>query len=267
MDYQERLRNHLFNYKEYNLGICARQGGSSSAVLPAELKDLNILAGCRKPFRYLSQSNPLVCLQADFNHLASSQALCFNLFFPFLQQPDLWPILLQFLGADEEGVKETEFDFSFGRGPEEVFDFSLSLSSGRQFCFDVKLAENWFGPSYQSGICAESLTSCLRRDIVGLVSGSLLKSPEVAGLFVLLKKLSYVAATPDCRLVCIFPAANLKLNQGMKLLQDTLYENIKEKLVVFHLEELIQHLLAGLKSKNERIWRHFIHLQKKYVVD
>ena len=266
MDYQARLQHHLFQYKEYHLGIRAKQYGSSLDALPANLKELNILSGCRRPFRHMSQVNPLLHLQADFHHLTSSQALCFNLFFPFLQQPDLWRHLLSVIDSDVEDVRRTAFDFSFGPGSAETFDFCLSSSSGRHLYFDVKLAENWFGPSFQSGICVETLTACLRHDIVGLVSGSLLKSPEVAGLIVLLKKLAYVAGIGDSRLICIYPWANLKLQQSMKTLQDSLYDSVRHKLRIVYLEDLIKQLLMAFRDKDSKINAHFENLRIKYVV-
>jgi len=266
LDYQRRLRHHLFHYKEYNLGIRAKQLGSSPETLPSDLQELNILSRCRKPFRRMIQINPLFHLQADFHHLDSSQALCFNLFFPFLQQPKLWKYLLSVLGCEVEEVQRTEFDYSFGRAPEETFSFQFFSATGRLFFFDIKLAESWFGPSCQSITCAEPSEVSLRHDMVGLVSGSLLKSAEVAGLIFFLRKLAYVAGMADSRMVCIYPRANLKLTQAMKLLQDALYPTIRSKLQVVYLEDLLGALLTVLRNDNSELCAHFENLRQKYVV-
>jgi len=266
LDYQTRLRGHLFQYKEYNLGICAKQFDSAPDALPADLRELNILARCRKPFRHMARINPLFHLQADFHCLASSQALCFNLFFPFLQQPKHWNGLLSILGCEAEEVERTEFDYSFGRSPEETFSFHFSSVGGRQFFFDIKLAESCFGPSCQSAACSEPSVTCLRHDIVGLVSGSLLKSDDVAGLMVLLKKLAFAAGMADSRMICIYPRANLKLTQDMKILQDALYATIKAKLQIVYLEDLIGALLTVFRYDSSELCVHFKNLRQKYVV-
>lgn len=265
MDYQSELSQHLLNYKEYHLGIRASTYGARQA-LPAEYEDLNILTQFRSPFRRYRLAHPLVQLQDSFNDLSSSQALCFNLFFPFVQQPELWPILIRLLSEDELGeVCKTEFDHSFGKKVEDTFDFSFGMSSGAFFCFDVRLGENWFGPSFQNSICSDSLTACSCQDIRGLVTGTLLKSSEVVRVSLLLKKLAYVASISKARLVVIYPRANSKLQQSIDLLHDSIYESMREKLIVCHLEDLIDRLLLRLQH-NERTCNHFVSLKKKYVI-
>ena len=266
MDYQSELSQHLLNYKEYHLGIRSSSFGASRQALPAEYEDLNILTQYRSPFRSYRQANPLVRVQETFNELSSSQALCFNLFFPFVQQPELWPDLIGLLTADgQDEVSKTEFDYSFGKNAEDSFDFCLGMTSGAFFCFDVKLGENWFGPNCQSSISSECLTACIRQDVRGIVSGTLLKSHEVARVSILLKKLAYVASISRARLVVIYPRANKRLQQAIDLLHGSIYESMREKLVACHLEDLIDQLILRLHH-NERIYNHFVNMKKKYVI-
>lgn len=273
MDYYSRLSEHLSMYKEFNIGIMGDDGGTSASpvrradVLPNEYRDLNILASYRRSFRHLTQADPMVRLQGDFHHLNSSQALCYNLFFPFVQDEGKRPILLEALGCSLAPVVRTGFEYSFGASNEETFDFLIRQESGKSLYFDVKLSEQWFGPSYLAGISPEFLAASTRADIIGLITGTLLKSPEVAKLIVLLKKMAYVASS-DCRhLFCIFPRANKKLVDAMVLLQNSLYETNRSKLSVCYLEDFVRTVLRLSCENDHDLHRHYRGLEKKYVID
>ena len=56
-------------------------------ILPKEKKDLNIIEGIRNDFwPYLNKTD--IKLHQYFHHLNSSQALCFNLFFPLIKNEE-----------------------------------------------------------------------------------------------------------------------------------------------------------------------------------
>jgi len=266
-DYHERLTNHLSRYKEFHMGIMTgeEERFNRNLSLPNEYRELNILSEFRQPFKKYSQSNPLLQLDRNFHHLISTQALCFNLFIHFVQDENARHILLDVLGSKNNEVKSTGFDMSFGRVSDETFDFYMTSISGEKWYFHIKFAETWFGPAHQSGISSEALLASSRADIVGLVAGSVLKSPEVAKLIVLLKKLSFVSCSENRSLCCIFPKANSKLVEAMSLLQSSLYDTIRSRLKVIYLEDFVESILQ--KSNNSpSVKQHYFHIQKKYIV-
>ncbi|MEW6429169.1 MAG: hypothetical protein AB1568_14160 [Thermodesulfobacteriota bacterium] len=268
MDYHAKLMDHLCHYKEFHLGI--RTSGAERRrqhpALPREFFDLNILPGYRRPFRALAERAPLFDLQGDFHCLHSSQALCFNFFIPFVQHPSRHDILLTALGQAGDTISATSFELFYGPETDELFDFYMELGSGQRLYFDVKLAENWFGPAHQSAMRSDALLASSRADIVGLVSGDVLKSPDAARLIVLLKKLAYVCCGEERRLCCIFPRANQRLHEAMRLLLRSLYPALREKIVVLHLEDLVAAVRrAGAKAGREDVVRHFQQLERKYI--
>ena len=89
MSYQTALKKHLAEYKANRLGVreagvYRKTGRAYQHLLPSNLRYLNLLESIRAEFREYLRHNPAIRLHPDFHHLNSSQALAFNLFFPFL---------------------------------------------------------------------------------------------------------------------------------------------------------------------------------------
>ncbi len=262
-DYHARVAAHLSRYKEFHLGIRAGRSGQR-AILPDEYRELNILPEYRRPFRRYTRANPMFNLAADFAHLESSQALCCNLFIPFVQEPARHEVLSRVLSGTSQSLVRTGFEFSFGPAAEDTFDFFCRLADGTEYYFDVKYAEDWFGPAHQSGISIETLRAADRREIAGLVAGPVLKSPEAARLIVLLKKLAFAVGRSSAFLCCVYPAANGRLRDAISLLDRSLYPAVRERLRPLPLEDLLARLEeeAGAASP---LGRYFARVRAKYV--
>src|SRR5690349_3320225 len=94
--YGERLEAHLVRYKHERMrvsesGTWKGRNGSVKRehILPFRRRELNILPSIRTAFwAYWREQRrtrvPPPCLHRGFPHLTSSQAMAFNLFFPFL---------------------------------------------------------------------------------------------------------------------------------------------------------------------------------------
>jgi hypothetical protein len=92
-DFSQGIKNHLSEYKIKRLGV--DQNGTwtktleeYSHILPELLLRLNIIETYRKEFWEYRSRQPEIKLHKDFHHLNSSQAMCFNLFFPFVADQD-----------------------------------------------------------------------------------------------------------------------------------------------------------------------------------
>ena len=117
MTYQYALKKRLANYKISNLGI--EEDGTwrnrpYPHILPQEHYKLNILGTIREQFWNYYESNKSGLnskKHINFHHLNSSQAMCFNLFFPFVMDNNRYlPILLDALELPKEGVSEVSFE-------------------------------------------------------------------------------------------------------------------------------------------------------------
>ena len=145
MSYEERLRAHLAKYKFRVLRVLesgavkgARTGvvAKRPYILPAEAIELNILAPFRERFWAEfagaggTEARKLE-LQRDFAHLTSSQALCFNLFYPLVADRSWAETFVQgVLGLKKATPKRLAFEYV--EDPEEAthFDFFAELEGG-----------------------------------------------------------------------------------------------------------------------------------------
>lgn len=82
-------------------------------------------------------------LYQDFHHLNSSQAVCLNFFYPFIEENQL-PLLLDILHIKNEDIELSEFEKVISRAEGTNFDFYIKLKSGKQIFFEIKYTEDGF---------------------------------------------------------------------------------------------------------------------------
>ncbi len=155
MDYQTRLTEHFLAFKADHLpgledGTWSYRGTPKSYahILPKEQFQLNILPGIRDRFwRWFKSANPPITQHQYFHHLNSSQALAFNLFFPFLNQTTcrVDSRLLRVLGVPADGPYSGQFEKVFDRDENTNFDFYLEGPAEHKVFIEFKLSENEFG--------------------------------------------------------------------------------------------------------------------------
>lgn len=158
MNFRESILKHLIIYKQNNLGITKSgffkyQGNilRKDHILPNpnKYRFLNIIPTYRDEFKkYLN--NTSVKLHRFFHHLNSSQALCFNLFFPLIVERKLHLILdsveidrvainYEKVAFEKRSSLESNFELS------TMFDFYFELNDEIRIYFEIKYTENGFG--------------------------------------------------------------------------------------------------------------------------
>jgi hypothetical protein len=96
------------------------------------LRKLNVLPAIRDQF-FAHPCAEKIQLHRDFHHLNSSQALCFNTFFPFFGLPDVNPsVLLEALNLSPTAVKEWAFEHVADEKEGTNFDFFTLFTSGQK---------------------------------------------------------------------------------------------------------------------------------------
>jgi len=153
MNFRNRILTHLKEYKKNNYPNI--QDGTFrdkpyEHILPKTYQENNFLETYRN---HILKSNlyDISKLHIYFNHLNSSQAMCFNFFFPLYYERKL-ELVTNFLGIANEKVNyETvcfEKDGKDGdhkkRRPTS-FDFYFKTESEKEFFFEIKYTENEFG--------------------------------------------------------------------------------------------------------------------------
>ena len=136
MAYADRIGKHLGKYKSNRLGVNEKGVGANGLtfpyILPKILFRLNILEGFRSEFwSYygvpLLESKQQSRLTQDFHQLDSTQALSFNLFYPFIHEQSLLAILLKALGLEERQFDGFSFETPIDVVEGSYFDFHMRL--------------------------------------------------------------------------------------------------------------------------------------------
>ncbi len=154
MNFSDKTKDRLASYKATNFpdlqdGFWKKNNQSYPHILPEDNKFVNLLP----PYRdilvaYLDEQR--IKLHSDFHHLNSSQAMCFNFFFPLYQERTL-ELITDFLGLANETVnyntvcfEKDGLEVKFGRRPTS-FDFFFETTSGKRLHFEIKYTEGEFG--------------------------------------------------------------------------------------------------------------------------
>jgi hypothetical protein len=274
MNYDQRLKNHLSEYKLNRLGV--RENGlwkgnkkEYSHILPENLQRLNILETYRREFWSYYDSQPGLKLHKDFHHLNSSQAMCFNLFYPCLDDPAMERIhLTEILNCGGDTVQEASFEKVLDKTEGTNFDFFIQLSSGRKVFFELKLSESKFGTARNDQAHREKLEAIYRPRLEGKVSPACLKPSVFFQHYQILRNISYIdPAKPDL-LLFVLPRMNEKLSGLGDFLADNLSDELKvSRVVVLHLEDVVQRILKSLAHVSAVSLAHYRLFEEKYILE
>lgn len=277
MNYQERLRAHLVKYKFRVLGVLASaawKGPRTGAVaehphiLPPEHLRLNVLAPFRERFWAEFDRGEQRPLHRDFAHLNSSQAMCFNLFYPLVADR-AWA------GAFVQGVLGIKdppraMAFEYVDDPEETthFDFFMRLDSGSnggaRIYFETRLAELGFGTI---DLLPRERTALLQRyapRLSGLVDAKWLEPDAFFRRYQLLRNLACLAE-PRSLLYLVVPRANESLAQALRILPEVTAGALEQRVRILYLEDALDRMKPLLRGRDETLKSHYREFRDKYI--
>ena len=162
MDFSTKIKKYLSGYKNKiypNLdnGIYKKNKKTYTHILPQASQFFNLLPTYRDELvDYLT--NKQVQLHTDFHHLNSSQAMCFNFFYPIYIQQNL-ELITDFLELKNEVINYNSVRFEkkgleakLGSRKPTSFDFYFETTSGKKIYFEIKYTENGFGKDTQKDL-------------------------------------------------------------------------------------------------------------------
>lgn len=163
--YKETMWGHLAKYKVsvldvHSNGFWKKNRKEYPHILPLEKLELNILEPYRKEF-WIWFRKQTIELHSDFHHLSSSQAMCFNLFFPFVAESGKHVQKLREVFAVDGVVREARFELILNE--QESTNFDLCITADSRSLFEVKLTKRHSAePLPMSCICRNS-SGCIRQ--------------------------------------------------------------------------------------------------------
>ena len=159
----------------------------------------------------MCSSSP-AALHSDFAHMNSSQALAFNLFFPFVNADiKRQRILLNALGLLWDSLAETRFEVVLDAQEKTNFDFWLKSPVGEEATVEVKFTEEKFGSAKNNEIYRGRLDRIYRPLLEPLVADSALEVRNFCRDYQLLRNIAFAKPRPPTRIaILLLPAGDTR---------------------------------------------------------
>jgi hypothetical protein len=273
MTYQERLRTHLVKYKFRVLGVLANaawKGPRTGAVaeqphiLPAADARLNILAPYRSRFWQEFDRGEGRSLHRDFAHLSSSQAMCFNLFYPLTVDREWAAAFFQGVLDVKDAPRTLAFEYVEEPGEATRFDFVAALASGARVHFETRLAELGFGTVDLPPRERFNLLSRHTPRLSGLVEAKWLEPDVFFRRYQLFRALACLER-PASSLYLVVPRANESLQQALAILPEITAGALEKRVRVLYLEDALERMKPLLRGRDEALKQHYREFRDKYL--
>lgn len=273
MAFKDSILDGLIDYKIKKIKIkepgIFRYGGKDiekDHILPRKYQHYNILEKYREYF-YTSDFQ-FISLHKYFHHLNSSQAMCINLFLPFIFEKGLWEYLLNYLNLPAEKIsnvqfeKESDIEHVEHGGRKTNFDFFIETEKNNKFYFEIKYTEDGFASTKRdenhikkfkntySSLLADNIY--INKDYKSM--DSFLANYQIMRNLVHISKKRYV--------IFIIPKQNKKVyNQAREVEQKILSANGEKYFKILAIEDFLSYLLS---LNNSLINEYFREFTKKY---
>ncbi len=228
----------------------------------------NILSTARARFGpWFDAVNPALQLRDGFDRLDASQALAFNLFFPFMDAVTrrMDGRLLACLGLPPILHYEGAFDKVLDGREGTRFDFYLEESGGQKIFLNLKLAETTFG----SGEIDPAHRQIFDRDckpfLLDRVDAQWLLDDASSLHENVLRHVAYLGRYPDSGLVFIYPKANESLTASDNVIKRIVSKSLAPRVAILYLEPLVTRILKATEG-DAALHAHFLEFGEKYLI-
>jgi hypothetical protein len=271
MTFAERVIAHLARYKLEVLGIeedgiYATDGRPRPHILPPAYRELTIIETYRSWFWNWYATEGLASglqLRDDVRHLTSSQALCLNLFAPFVarRRIDDLPVLLGAQFACAGAPDDWGFECVLDHDEQTTFDFYARWKDAGALCVEVKYAEPGFGSGEPNAERTEKLRKIYRPRLAPLVAAEYLEEATFFANYQVLRNLSYISR--DRHIVFVVPRANDAFAPGLQVARWAPLPAYRRNVHVVYLEDVVSTLISAPLADSAR--EHFAEFRRKYV--
>ena len=271
MDFGQMMKDHLSNYKVKKLAITRPEkwrGGHLDYhyILPANKRELNLLDNYRQEtHRYINDN--AVKLHQYFHHLNSSQAVCFNFFYPLIAENQL-PLLLKILHLKDEEISEWSFEKMLGEGERTNFDFYLKLKSGKEVLFEIKYTEAGFGKVMDDLRYQKQYKNVYQEMLAGKIRSGIDVYAVLLKNYQLLRNIAYVKEDGTRIVVFICPKNNTKLLKEFNHVIDHVVDpRIHPNILMLTWESMLGEVTNHLKldpKTSDKLIEHYREFEDKY---
>jgi hypothetical protein len=271
MIYQDRLKKHLEQYKQEVLGISeqgvfAKNGKRYAHILPASIRDSNLLEGYRESIVCYLAQNKEITRHRDFHHLNSSQAMCFNLLIPIMQNQSGRAALQKALGFSEAISLERWQPELIEPSDGTYYDFYLETVS-RSACFmELKLSESEFGTAAMDKRHLSKLSEIYAPKLMNRLRPEALEPEAFFGRYQLNRNLYGLRNAKDW-LFLIFPKANRVLEGQALGFLETVLNPFRAQIKILYLEVLVNDIIKNIEMTEQVLIHHYESFKLKYCLE
>ncbi len=270
--YQRTLEAHLADYKRRRLGV--RRSGEFRTkksvvtrphILPRDLYLLNILEPIRAEFTLYLARHKHIKLHKYFHHLNSSQALAFNLFFPFLTEGGAAAeALLTALGVPGR-ADEWHFEYVPDKTENTNVDVAWRSRGEAWTLCEVKLSEREFGSAEPDARHKRKLEQIYEPRLRNVVDRPFLELDAFVAHYQLLRNVSLLTQPGAGQLVVLLPRANESPQAALREVLGAVSSPLRQRILVSNLEDVLGRLAEDSRL-GSRLREHVRQLVEKYVV-
>jgi hypothetical protein len=247
-------------------------------ILPADQKEKNIIETIRDDF-WTYYKGTDIKLHQYFHHLNSSQALCFNLFFPLFQKDKRFLTFVlhriievvpyfrsskdnldklfsisndllsdQFANELEEefllknSFINCEFEKIIDSSEATNFDFFVQLQGDLRVLFEIKYTENEFGRADNDERHRSKFQNIYKPKLDKVLRPEFINADFVFDNYQVIRNLSYIDDLTT--VVFLFPEANQKLKGTADLISKILFPDKLQQVRVVYLEDFVRQILS-----------------------
>jgi hypothetical protein len=253
------IKRHLAEYKKKVLNISAngtwkKNNQQYDHILPESLKEKNILNSAYHKMIIDEIINNDIKLHSDFHHLNSSQALCFNLFYPILFEN----IFSALFNRQNEIVEKYIFEYIENIHENTNFDLYVKTNK-KQYYFEIKYTENEFGKAKNDVKHIQKYDDIYKEKLVVFNNVTMKTFFQYYQIF---RNIIYNNGYN----IFVFPQKRTDLmNAITEVIKKHCTKEQQEYIIILSIEEIVNKILNN-KGNNEKLIDHYTSFMKKYII-
>ncbi len=269
MDFSGEIKKHLAQYKLDRLGIkengiWKRNNKPYKHILPEELLKLNILELYRKEFWDYFQKQKIK-RHKDFHHLNSSQAFCFNLFFPIipLLEKNKYNIAKKIFNVTDEKYI-CKFEVILDKKEATNFDFFIQGNLKSQL-FEIKYTESEFGKAKNNSGHKAKYEKIYKQRLADKLTSKELDYMVLLKHYQLLRNVLYINDNTELYIIFLFE------NEGIKKYIDEVVHKLfntktKKNIKILPVKSLVDKIIKSIPATEYKLLTHYEMFKEKYFI-
>jgi hypothetical protein len=265
LKYSELIKNHLAEYKTNPLkipenGAWRKNNKLYPHILPEILREKNIIHSDYYEMIIDDIAKNNTKLHSDFHHLNSSQALCFNLFYPLLLKNELFSVLSKCREEikQNEIINEYVFEYIDDDKEETNFDLFVKTKNDIRYYFEIKYTENEFGKTKNDEKHIQKYNDIYKERLK--IFDIEVTMETFFNNYQIFRNLIY---NKNGYNIFVFSSSRSDLESKVnKIKTDYCNEDQKNRIIILYIEDIVETIL---KCGNQNLIKHYELFKEKYL--